>query len=88
MHLEHLDRLKKFHNKDTAFYYKFNAPSKKATETKIKKYNKDLLENVKGTNDLLSIFKKTTEFKAYLAEIYDSQDESYLFDFDDFDDFD
>lgn len=86
LQLEHIDYEKKFRNPLTAFYYKFNSPSKKGIETNIKKYNNTLLENIKNTENYSEMFKKTTKFKEYLAEIYDSYDKGFDFDFFDDDD--
>jgi uncharacterized coiled-coil protein SlyX len=63
----------KFHFDDTAFYYQFNAPSKKGINTKIEKYKKTLDKNSEMTALKHIDVEKTKTFKIILNDIYDSQ---------------
>jgi hypothetical protein len=71
----------KFHYEDTAFYYQnFNAPSDKGTLSKINKYIKTLEITAEKTTFILENIQNTSKLKAFLEEIYDSQQmEDYYF---------
>jgi hypothetical protein len=72
----------KYNYEDTSFYYQnFNAPSQNGIETKLKKYIKNLVTTSENTELIYNDIQKTVRLKAYLAEIYENQEEDMFGDF-------
>jgi hypothetical protein len=83
--LEHKDYILKRKDPETAFYYQnFNAPSEKATQTKINKYIQSLEITASETNEIATLFQKTANLKSHIKEIYERQMEEEYDDFESF----